>query len=116
MNILKQLNLALRVLMEVAIIVALGYWGFYTGESIGMKILLGIGAPVMGFGFWSLIDFRNVGSMSEALRLTQELIISFLAALALYITGQIALGWILAFLSLIHHALIYLLGGTILKH
>jgi hypothetical protein len=113
---LKWFNLALRTLMEVGIVVALGYWGFQTGNSITTKILLGIGAPLLGFGFWGSIDFHQAGPMSEPFRLSQELIISGLAAVAWYAAGQQALGWALGMISIVHHVLVYSLGETLLKH
>lgn len=116
MTTLKRFNLALRGLMEVGIIVALGYWGFHTGRNMSVKILLGIAAPALGFGFWGLVDFRQAGRASELLRLLQELIISGLAAIAMYTTGQHTLGWILGLISLIYHSLVYLTGETLLNH
>jgi hypothetical protein len=113
---LKWFNLALRTLMELGIVVALAYWGYQTGQTMSTKILLGIGAPLLGFGFWGSIDFHQAGPMSEPLRLFQELIISGLAAVAWYTAGQQALGWTLGMISIFHHALLYLLGGTLLKH
>ena len=112
---LKWFNLALRVLMEVGIVIALGYWGYRTGESMSAKILLGIGAPLLAFGFWGLVDFRQAGPIAELLRLFQELAISGLAAVAWYVAGHHALGWVLGLISLVHHALVYVLGGTLLK-
>lgn len=112
---LKRFNVALRAVMELGVVVALGYWGFATGESAGTKILLGVGAPLLGFGFWGLVDFRNAGSLAEPLRLTQELVITGLAAVAWYAAGAQAWGWALGALSIGHHALVYLLGGTLLK-
>ena len=112
----KQLNLVLRVIMELGIIFALGYWGIYEGQSMVSKILLGIGTPALFFGFWGLVDFRQAGVMSEPLRLLQELVISGLAAVALYLAGQHILGWALAVISIIHHTLVYLAGQTLLKH
>jgi hypothetical protein len=73
-------------------------------------------APALVFGFWSLGDFRRAGSMAEPLRLTQELVVSAGAALAWYLTGTPILGSMLALLSLVHHALVYLSGETLLKH
>ena len=108
-------NLGLRALMEVGIIVALGYWGYKTGDSAPLKILLSIGAPLVGFGFWSLVDFRQAGSLAETLRLLQELVISGSAAMAWYITGAETMGWILGGISLIHLVLIYALGARLLK-
>ncbi|HLF73866.1 MAG TPA: YrdB family protein [Anaerolineales bacterium] len=113
---LKWFNIGLRGLMEAGIIIALGYWGYQTGQGKLMKILLAVGAPLLGFGFWGAVDFHRAGRMAELLRLFQELAISGLAALAWYAAGQQALGWALGLLSVVHHALVYLLGGTLLKH
>jgi hypothetical protein len=113
---LKRFNLALRGLMEVGIIVALGYWGFHTGKNMSMEVLLGIGAPALGFGFWGLFDFHQAGQAAEPLRLLQELVISGLAVVALYTTGQQTLGWILGLISLVYHSLVYLAGETLLKN
>jgi len=111
----KWFNVGLRALMEVGIVVALGYWGYMTGSNAGMKILLGIAAPLMGFGIWGLVDFRQAGAMAEPLRLVEELIISGLAALAWYVAGAQIWGWALVLLSVVHHTLVYLLGGALLK-
>jgi Protein of unknown function (DUF2568) len=112
---LRRFNLALRGLMETGIVIGLGYWGWQFGESLGVKVLLAAGAPLLVFGFWGLVDFRWTGAMAERLRLGQELIISGLAAVALYAAGQHGLGWALGLISLIHHVLVYLLGGVLLK-
>lgn len=109
------INLALRGLTEFGIIAALGYWGLYTGSTPVMKVLLGIGAPLLGFGFWGLIDFHQAGSLSEPLRLAQELIISGVAVFALYLTGHPGLGLALAVVFIVQHALIYGTGGTLIK-
>ena len=113
---LKWLNVVLRAVMEVGIVVALGYWGYQTGKNMGTKLLLGIGAPVLGFGFWGAVDFHQAGRLAEPLRLTQELVVSGLAVFAWYITGQHVLGWALGLLIIVHHALVYLLGDTLLTH
>lgn len=109
------LRLGLRVLMEVGIVLALGYWGFHTGNSATTETLLGIGAPVLAFGFWGAVDFHQAGGLAEPLRLTQELLVSGLAAGGLYAAGQPFLGVALALLSLVYHALVYLLGARLLE-
>lgn len=113
---LKWFNVGLRGVMELGIVIALGYWGYKTGEGTTMKILLSIGAPLIGFGFWGLVDFRNAGSLAEPLRLIEELIISGLAALAWYVAGAQSMGWMLGIISIVHHVLVYALGGALLKH
>lgn len=102
--------------MEMGIVLALAYWGYQIGNSTGMKILFGIIVPLIGFGFWGAIDFHQAGSIAESLRLMEELIISGLAALALYVAGQHALGWTLGLLSIVYHALVYISGERLLKH
>ena len=112
----QALTLALRVLMEAGIVGAFAYWGYQAGAGTGMKILLAVGAPAAGFGFWGAVDFHQAGRLAEPLRLLQELAISGLAAAALYAAGQHLLGWILGLVSVIYHALVYLQGGRLLKH
>lgn len=112
---LKWFNVVLRGLMELGILIALGYWGYKTGDGTPMKILLTLATPVIGFGFWGLIDFRNAGSLAEILRLVQELVITGLAASAWYIAGAHSWGWSLGLASAVHHVLVYALGETLLK-
>jgi hypothetical protein len=115
MTALPATNLVLRVAMETGIVLGIGYWGFVTGEGAGAKLLLGVAVPLVTFGFWGLVDFRAAGHAGEWLRLVQELVISGLAALALYAAGRPALAWVLAGISVVHHALVYATGSRLLK-
>jgi hypothetical protein len=115
MTKIQGVNLALRALMELGIVIALAVWGYQMGEGLSMKILLGIMVPVLGFGFWGAVDFHQAGRFAEPLRLFEELIISGLAAIAFYVAGQHALGWILGLLSIVYHLLVYLSGEHLLK-
>ena len=90
--------LVLRVLVEAGIVAAFAWWGYRAGAGTGMKILLAVGAPAVGFGFWGAVDFRQAGRLAEPLRLVQELAVSGLAAVALYAAGQHLLGWALGLL------------------
>ncbi len=108
-------NVGLRGLMETGIVAALGYWGYSSGSTVAMKLILCVGAPLLGFGFWGAVDFHKAGRMSEPLRLIQELFISGLAAFAIYSAGHHSLGWTLGIISVVHHALVYLLGQKLLK-
>jgi hypothetical protein len=113
--VLKWVNLALRGLMELGIVVALAYWGYQTGQSTIERALLSIGAPMLVFSVWTFIDFRKVVPVPEPFRLVQELVLSGLAAVAWYAAGQHTLGWGLGLVSIVHHALVYLLGERLLK-
>jgi Protein of unknown function (DUF2568) len=107
--------LALRAVMETAIVLGLAYWGWQAGSSTIAKIGLAIGASIVGFGFWGLVDFHQVGRAAELLRLVEELVISGLVALAVWSAGLPVAGVLLALLSVVYHALVYATGGRLLK-
>ncbi len=102
----ERILLVLRVAMEIAVVVALGFWGYHVGSSTGTRIALMIGAPVAGFGVWGAVDFRGTGRLAEPLRLAQELVVSGLAAAGWYAAGQHEAGIALGALSLVYHALV----------
>ena len=114
MTAVQRLNLTLRVLMEVGVVVGLAYWGIHSGGGAAAKIVLGVGAPAVGFGFWGAVDFHR-SPLAEPLRLVQELVISGLAAVAWYAAGQHVLGIALGALSIAYHALVYASGERLLK-
>ena len=101
--------------MEFGVVVALAWWGASVGTSTATRVLLGITAPLVGFGFWGAVDFHQAGRWAEPLRLIQELVISLLAAAAWYAAGQHLLGWALAGLSVVYHIAVYATGGRLLK-
>ncbi len=115
MTFAQKVNLILRSVMEAGIVFAFGWWGYHTGDTRILRILYMVMAPVIGFGFWSVVDFHQMGSRGEPLRLAQELIISLLAAFALYSAELKTAGIFLASLSLLYHLLVYLSGNRLLK-
>ncbi len=52
MELIKGAHLALRFLLELCALSALGYWGFKTGSGAVAKISLGIGTPLMAAIVW----------------------------------------------------------------
>ncbi len=70
MSPFQRLNLTLRALVEAGVVLGLAYSGVHVGGSVGVKILLGVGAPLLGFGFWGTVDFRQAGRFAEPLRIT----------------------------------------------
>jgi hypothetical protein len=108
------LNLAVRFLLEIAALVALGYWGF--GQHTGIwRVVLGIGLPVIAAAAWGILAVPGDRSRSgNALvpvpgwvRLVLELALFVLAAWAMYDAGSPALAWILAGIATIHYAVSY---------
>ncbi|HET9249961.1 MAG TPA: YrdB family protein [Actinomycetota bacterium] len=51
---MRAANLALRFLLEVSALVALGYWGFHAGSSEALHWILGIGTPLVAAVVWGL--------------------------------------------------------------
>jgi hypothetical protein len=116
LNTAHRISLVLRALLEACIVVAFAWWGFVAGGSTAAGILLAAAAPAIAFGLWGLVDFHGAGRLAEPARLLQELVISGLAAVAWYAAGQHALAWMLAALSVVHHALVYATGDRLLGH
>ena len=112
---LAAMNLALRALMELGVVLALGDWGYHAGATTPTRVLLMVAAPLVGFGFWGLVDFRGAGRAGEVFRLVQELLVSGVAACAWYVSGRHALGWALGAVSVVHHVLVYAAGERLLK-
>jgi Protein of unknown function (DUF2568) len=104
------LNLALRFILELGALVALGYSGFQFGEGYLFKLLLGIGTP-----FCIAIIWGTFGSpaapipIQGTMRLLLEFIIFGLATLALYTVGQPALALIFVILAVLNRPLVFIL-------
>ncbi len=89
MEIVKSVNLVLRFLLELCILVAIGYWGFKTQTQTFIKIGLGIGLPLLVAVVWAIFlapasDMR----LEEPWLLIAELVIVGAALAALYSTQQ----------------------------
>jgi len=104
---LKLANLALRFLLELCALAALGYWGFKTGESVVAKVGLGIGAPLLAAVVWgTFLAPRATIPMTGLLGLVLELVVFGLAAAALYSAGRPTLAWVLMLVFVINRVLI----------
>ena len=95
MDALKLLNLAVRFLLELCMLAAVAFWGFKTQSSWVMKILFGIGLPVLIATLWGMfLAPKATRPLSGASFLTLELILFSTGALALFASGKPTLGWI----------------------
>jgi hypothetical protein len=52
MLIIKSANLALRFILELCALGALGYWGYQAGSGLLLKIVLAVGAPLLAAVVW----------------------------------------------------------------
>jgi hypothetical protein len=51
---LRSTNLGVRILCELALLVALAVWGFSAGSGLATDLVLGLGAPLLAAVVWSL--------------------------------------------------------------
>jgi hypothetical protein len=107
-------NLAVRFLLEIAALVAIGYWGWTQHDGF-LRYLLAIGGPVIAGVLWSTFAVPDDPSRSGRapvpvpgiIRLALELAIFAFAAWALYDAGNSLLALILVAVVVVHYALSY---------
>jgi hypothetical protein len=108
MEVLKGLNLLVRFLLELCMYVAVGYWGFRTNSGWAMKIIFGIGLPVLMALLWSLfLAPKATHPLSGISRLALELILLGSGAIALFASGRANLGWIYIAVLAINEVLLF---------
>ena len=109
---LQALNIALRFMLELLALVAVGYWGFTLSTPLGMRILGGLGLPILLATAWAV--FRVPGDGGEPIvvvtgpvRLLLEAAV-FGTALALLVTaGAPRLAAAFALVLLLHYGIDY---------
>ena len=107
MEILKGINLAVRFLLELCLLAAVGYWGFKTGSGWTLKILLGIGLPVLIAVVWGLfVAPRALYPLSSTSKLLLGLILLGSGAVALFASGKADLGWIYTLVLVVNEVLL----------
>lgn len=85
MELVKSINLLVRFLIELCALGALGYWGFHSENGIFIKIVYGIGAPLLAAVIWGMFVAPRASVEAPCwLRLLLEIIVLGFAALALY--------------------------------
>ena len=108
------LNLTVRFLLEIAALVAIGYWGFSQHAGI-WRFIIGLGGPLIAAALWGTFAVPDDPSRSGkapvpvpgALRLVFELSLFGFAAWALYDAGSPVLALILGIVTIAHYALSY---------
>ncbi len=104
----KQANLLLALLLELGVLAALAYWGFVTGATLPVKIVLGISTPVVAIIIWSIwgaprSQRRLQGISYWLLRIAFDAA----GAIALYIANQHTWGVIFALIAAVNCILGY---------
>jgi Protein of unknown function (DUF2568) len=109
---LRGVVLAARFGLEIGALVALGYWGFTTGDGTVTKIVLGLGAPLLAAVLWGLFASPKARFEDEVLRAIVELVVFGGAALALAAAGRPVLAIAFAVIALVDSVLVRLLDDS----
>ncbi len=108
---MRIVNLALRFMLELCMLIALGQWGLRTGDSLLAKILLGLGAPLAAAVIWGLfVAPRALRRAGDPARLVLELGIFGLAVAALLAVGRTLLAGLFALAIVTNEALLQAWG------
>ena len=107
-------NLAFRFFLEVAGLVALGWWGWNQAEGM-LRGVLAIGAPLLAAALWGILavpgDPSRSGeakvSVPGVVRLLVELAFFGAATWSLFVMEATTLGWIFGIMVLVHYILSY---------
>ena len=111
LELIRGANLALRFLLELCALGALGYWGFKTGGGLIAKIGLGIGAPLIAAVVWgTFLSPQAPVRLSGLLVLILQALVFGSAAAGLVATGHRTLALMFVVIVAINAALMYLWG------
>lgn len=113
LSTVKNANAILAFFLELGVLAALGYWGFYTGQNIPVKFVLGIGAPVIAIVVWG---FFGAPLSKTKLKGVPFLILRILffgsAVLALLAAHQSVLALVFGLLTALYLIIVYGLGDA----
>lgn len=108
MDALKIINLGVRFLLELCMLVAVGYWGFKTGSGWLLKALLGIGGPLLIAVIWGMfVAPKAAYPLRGFVLLAMEATLFGLGVVALYATGSSSLALGFAIIVMINRILIF---------
>jgi hypothetical protein len=86
---MRAANLAVRFLLELCALAALAYWGIETGSSVGVDLVLALGAVVAFAAIWGAwVAPRASRRLADPARLVLELALFAAAIAALAAAGR----------------------------
>ena len=105
------LNLAVRFLLELAALLALGVWGWRQGEG-WLRFVLAVAIPLVAAVLWGVFRVPNDPGPAPVavpgiIRLALELAFFGFATWALYDIGATNLSWALGIVVAVHYAISY---------
>jgi hypothetical protein len=109
LEILKSINLATRFLLELCILLSVGYWGFTTRSSLLQKFGLGLGAPlIIAIGWGVFLAPKSALRLPEPGLFIASSVIFGVAIAALYQAGRRYLAGAFLIVCVINTLLLYI--------
>src|SRR5579859_2070207 len=103
----KAFNLAIAFLLELCALAALAFWGFQTGSTTLIKVLLAIGAPLVVAVIWGrFMAPTSRTRLRGRAYLAVKIVIFGIAAIALAVAGQGTLAIIFAVIAIINQLML----------
>ncbi len=85
---LRSANLAVRILCELALLVAVAVWGFSAGSGLATDLVLGLGAPLLAAVIWGLwVAPASRRRLPDPARLLVEVLLFAAGVVALAVAG-----------------------------
>ena len=105
------INLAVRFMLEILALVAMGAWGWSRGDGL-LRFVWALLIPLLAAALWGV--FRGHGDPGDApiavpgvVRLLLELAFFGFATWALYRSVSIQAAWIFGIITLVHYSVSY---------
>jgi hypothetical protein len=103
----RLVNEGLAFLLELLALAALAYWGVKTGDGVALKVVLGLGTPVLAAVVWGLFAApRATFGLPLAGVLAVKAVVFGGAAVALFAAGQHVLAVVFAVLVVANTAIV----------
>lgn len=111
MAVLQVANLAIRFLLEVCALLALGQFGLRIGRGPAVRFIIGMGAPLLAATVWALFVAPNASIPApDLVRFAVEFAVFGSAVAALYVSGHPKLAIAFALIIAVNRILMTLWG------
>ena len=106
------LNLGIRFVLELCLLAAVGYWGIQLDSSWLIRVVAGIGLPLLVAVIWGTFTSPKAPYLlQEPWRFGLEIVLFGLGAAAWLAAGQVTLGIIMAVVFLVNRVLLMALDA-----
>lgn len=108
MDAIKGINIALRFFLELCVLAAVGYWGFKISSGWFLKILLGVGAPLLIAIVWGAFGAPKAPYHLTGFMLLVLEVVVFGSGVAAYNAAKnYSFAWALAAIVILNRALMF---------